>query len=153
MMTVFSSLSNKHKQYSVLALASLFFILGIYQITASTNDTTIPVFSNGFVIAVAFWAFSRRYSDKFIKQHAHGNALTRVNNQLVVKQAPIKKVSEVDITRISQITIADNYLSCILDGNGQGFDFQIIGKACDIKVHVSSILTVNEQQTITITVV
>lgn len=153
MITVFSNLSNKQKQYSLLALASLFFILGIYQITASTNDDPIPVFSNGFVIAVAFWAFSRRYSDKFIKQHAIVNALTRVNEQLVVKQAPIKKVSEVDITRISQITIADNYLSCILDGNGQGFDFQVIGKASDIETQVTSILTANEQHTITITVV
>ncbi|OUS73427.1 hypothetical protein B5G52_04060 [Pseudoalteromonas sp. A601] len=153
MISVFSNLSNKQKQYSLLVLALLFFILGIYQITASTNDTVIPVFSNGFIIVIAFWAFSRRYSDKFIKQHALGNALTRLNEQLVVKQAPIKKVSQVDVTRITQITIADNYLSCILDGNGQGFDFQIIGKACDIETQVTSILTANEQQTITITVV
>ncbi|MCQ8878311.1 hypothetical protein NQT69_09905 [Pseudoalteromonas shioyasakiensis] len=153
MITVFSNLSNKQKQYSLLALALLFFILGIYQITASTNDTAIPVFSNGFVIAIAFWAFSRRYSDKFIKQHAIVNALTRVNEQLVVKQALIKKVSEVDISRISTLAIADNYLSCILDGNGQGFDFQIIGNASDIHARLIAILTANERQSIVITLV
>lgn len=153
MITIFSNLSNKQKQRSLLALAVIFFILGIYQITAPTNDDPIPVFSNGFIIAIAFWAFSRRYSDKFIKQHALVNAITRADNQLIVNQAPIKKVSQVDVKRISQITIADNYLSCILDGNGQGLDFQIIGKASDIETRVTSILTASEQHSITLTVV
>ncbi|MFY8325071.1 hypothetical protein [Pseudoalteromonas sp. ZZD1] len=153
MITIFSNLSNKQKQRSLLALAVIFFILGIYQITAPTNDDPIPIFSNGFIIAIAFWAFSRRYSDKFIKQHALVNAITRADNQLIVNQAPIKKVSQVDVKRISQITIADNYLSCILDGNGQGLDFQIIGKASDIETRVISILTASEQHSITLTVV
>ncbi|MDQ9090072.1 hypothetical protein RC083_00555 [Pseudoalteromonas haloplanktis] len=150
---MFANLTNKQKRRSLLTLAVIFFILGIYQSTASTNGMPMLVFSNGFIIAIAFWAFSRRYSEKFIKQHALVNAITRVNNQLVIKQAPIKKIAEVDITRVSQITISDNYLSCILDGNGQGFDFQLIGKAGEINTQVNSILTVNEQQTITITVV
>jgi len=141
-----SNLTNKKKQRSLLLLAFVFFILGIYQIAMSPNGTPIPVFSNGFVIAIAFWAFSRRYSAKFIEQHSLANAITRDNNQLIVKQAPIQKVSEVDITRISQITIADNYLSCILDNNGQGFDFQIIGKACNIELHLASILTASERE-------
>ncbi|CAM3771465.1 MULTISPECIES: hypothetical protein [Pseudoalteromonas] len=150
---MFANLTNKQKRRSLLTLAVIFFILGIYQSTASTNGMPMLVFSNGFIIAIAFWAFSRRYSEKFIKQHALVNAITRVNNQLVIKQAPIKKIAEVDISRVSQITISDNYLSCILDGNGQGFDFQLIGKAGEINTQVNSILTVNEQQTITITVV
>ena len=150
---MFANLTNKQKRRSLLTLAVIFFILGIYQSTASTNGMPMLVFSNGFIIAIAFWAFSRRYSEKFIKQHALVNAITRVNNQLLIKQAPIKKIAEVDITRVSQITISDNYLSCILDGNGQGFDFQLIGKAGEINTQVNSILTVNEQQTITITVV
>lgn len=153
MISVFSSLSNKQKQYSLLALALLFFILGIYQVTASTNETPIPVFSNGFIISIAFWAFSRRYSEKFIQQHSLVNAITRVNNELVIKQVPIKKISEVDITRISKITIADNYLSCILDGNGQGFDFQILGSVSEINTHLVSILTTNERQAIVISIV
>jgi len=148
-----SNLTHKKKQRSLLSLAFVFFILGIYQVTMSPNGTPIPVFSNGFVIAIAFWAFSRRYSAKFIEQHSLANAITRDNNQLIVKQAPIQKVSEVDITRISQITIADNYLSCILDNNGQGFDFQIIGKACDIELHLVSILTASEREAIIISLV
>ena len=150
---MFINLTNPQKQRSLLLLAVVFFILGIYQVTASVNETAIPIFSNGFIIAIICWAFSRRYSEKFMKQHALVNALTRVNNQLVIKQAPIKKVSEVDITRISQITIADNYLSCILDGNGQGFDFQVIGNACDINTQINAILTASERQSIVITLV
>jgi len=148
-----SNLTHKKKQRSLLSLAFVFFILGIYQVTMSPNGTPIPVFSNGFVVAIAFWAFSRRYSAKFIEQHSLANAITRDNNQLIVKQVPIQKVSEVDITRISQITIADNYLSCILDNNGQGFDFQIIGKACDIELHLASILTASEREAIIISLV
>lgn len=150
---MFSNLTHKKKQGSLLVLALVFFILGIYQITASPNGTPIPIFSNGFVIAIAFWAFSRRYSAKFIEQHALENAITRDNNQLVVKQAPIQRVSQVDITRISQITIADNYFSCILDNNGQGYDFQIIGKACDIELHLASILTASEREAVIISLV
>ncbi|MDB2355717.1 hypothetical protein N9V89_00630 [Pseudoalteromonas sp.] len=150
---MFSNLTHKKKQGSLLVLALVFFILGIYQITASPNGTPIPIFSNGFVIAIAFWAFSRRYSAKFIEQHALENAITRDNNQLIVKQAPIQKVSQVDITRISQITIADNYFSCILDNNGQGYDFQIIGKACDIELHFASILTASEREAVIISLV
>lgn len=150
---MFSNLTHKKKQGSLLVLALVFFILGIYQITASPNGTPIPIFSNGFVIAIAFWAFSRRYSAKFIEQHALENAITRDNNQLIVKQAPIQKVSQVDITRISQITIADNYFSCILDNNGQGYDFQIIGKACDIELYLASILTASEREAVIISLV
>lgn len=150
---MFSNLTHKNKQRSLFALTTIFFILGIYQIVASPNGTPIPMFSNGFVIAIAFWAFSRRYSAKFIEQHSLANAITRDNNQLIVKQAAIQKVSEVDITRISQITITDNYLSCILDNNGQGYDFQIIGKTCDIELHLASILTASERQAINISLV
>jgi len=150
---MFSNLTNKQKQRSLLAIAAVFFILGIYQIAVPMNDTPIPVFSNGFIIAIAFWAFSRRYSDKFLKHHALVNIITRDDSQLIIKQAPIKKVSEVDISRISSLAIADNYLGCILDGNGQGFDFQIIGKASDIHNHLNSILTQSERQALTITLV
>ena len=153
MISVFSNLSNKQKQRSLLALALLFFILGVYQITVATKDTQIHFLSNGFIIAIAFWAFSRRYSDKFIQQHSLVNAITRVNNELVIKQAPIKKLSDVDIARISQITIADNYLSCILDGNGLGFDFQIVGSASEINTRLLAILTIEERQAITMTLV
>ena len=150
---MFSNLTHKKKQGSLLVLTLVFFILGIYQITASPNATPIPIFSNGFVIAIAFWASSRCYSAKFIEQYALENAITRDNNQLIVKQAPIQKVSQVDITRISQITIADNYFSCILDNNGQGYDFQIIGKACDIELHLASILTASEREAVIISLV
>lgn len=141
-------LTNKQKQRALLAAAGLFFLLGLYQVTNS--HASLLNFTNGFILAIALWAFSRRFSEKFIKQHALVNALTRSNDQLIVKQAPIKKVSEVDITRISQITIADNYVSCILDGNGQGFDFQVIGNVSDINAQVNAILTANERQSITI---
>lgn len=49
--------------------------------------------------------------------------------------------------------IADNYLSCILDGNGQGFDFQILGSVSEINTHLVSILTTNERQAIVISIV
>lgn len=148
---MFSNLTNKQKQRGLLILAGLFFIFGLYQLQQPVGAN--HVLSNGFVVAIAFWAFSRRYSQQFLEKNMVTAAITREGNELIIKQSMVNKLSRLDIPRISKITIGDNYLSCILDGNGQGFDFQLVGKACELKTHMCSILAANEQQTIHITLV
>ena len=148
---MFSNLTNKQKQRGLLILAGLFFIFGLYQLQQPVGAN--HVLSNGFVVAIAFWAFSRRYSQQFLEKNTLTAAITREGDELIIKQSMASKLSRLNIPRISKITIADNYLSCILDGNGQGFDFQLIGKAGEINIQVNSLLTANEQQTIQITLV
>lgn len=60
-----------------------------------------------------------------------------------LKISPFSKKSSlvmIEIQRISEMTIGDNCLSIIIDGNGNGYDFQLVGTNEEINSRLNSLL-------------
>ena len=82
-----------------------------------------------------------RSTEKFAAKSALSKTLTATDTSLTVKQVYYgEQVKTVELSRITQLKVADNYLAVILDGNGQGYDFQIKGKAEAITERLNEIL-------------
>jgi len=81
-------------------------------------------------------------TEKFVAKAALSNTITATDTSLTVKQVyyQCEKEEILELSRISQLKVADNYLAVILDGNGQGYDFQIKGKAEAITERLNEIL-------------
>ncbi|MCQ8880240.1 hypothetical protein NQS96_00325 [Pseudoalteromonas shioyasakiensis] len=121
-----------------LALAVLFCGIGVY----SLQSDSLPISSfTGFIFAIGFLAQAYRYTEKFVAKTALSKTLTATDTSLTVKQVYYgEQVETLELSRITQLKVADNYLAVILDGNGQGFDFQIKGKAQAITERLNEIL-------------
>ena len=60
-----------------------------------------------------------------------------------LKISPFSKKSSlvmIEIQRISEMTIGDNCLAIIIDGNGNGYDFQLVGTNEEINSRLNSLL-------------
>lgn len=113
---------------------------------------------SGFAIlgACYSWLFSYYFSKDFLDRYKPQSVIKRVGDLLIFRQFKgVMKVSssieeEIELSRISTLTVGDNYISVILDGNGKGFDFVLKAKRADILAHIESILTEQEKADITI---
>ena len=110
-----------------LALAVLCVGFGVYSVQSEPNTI---VSYNGFIFAIGFMVQAYRSTEKFAAKTALIKTLTTTDTSLTVKQVYYgDKEETLELSRITQLKVADNYLAVILDGNGQGYDFQIKGKA------------------------
>ena len=110
-----------------LALAMLFICIGVYSL--QSDSLSISSFT-GFIFAIGFMVQAYRSTEKFAAKSALSKTLTVTDTSLTVKQVYYgDKEETIELSRITQLKVADNYLAVILDGNGQGYDFQIKGKA------------------------
>ena len=121
-----------------LALTMLFICIGVY----SLQSDSLPISSfTGFIFAIAFMVQAYRSTEKFAAKTALSKTLTATDTSLTVKQVYYgDKEETLELSRITQLKVADNYLAVILDGNGQGYDFQIKGKAEAITKRLNEIL-------------
>ncbi|WFO20097.1 hypothetical protein ATS73_005190 [Pseudoalteromonas sp. H100] len=62
----------------------------------------------------------------------------------------ISDQESIEVKRISIVNISDNWLSIIIDGNGNGYDFQLLGSKDEIYQQFNSLLNSDEKENIDI---
>lgn len=99
-------------------------------------------------------ASSLLYSYRFTKSYATKNSLFN----LIKRKADLLEISRIKtspfsskspqvslaVHRISTVTIGNNWLSIIIDGNGNGYDFQLVGSKEVIVDYLNSQFDENE---------
>lgn len=96
-----------------------------------------------------FFNYAAKQSEKFKQANALTGLIQRDGAQLVLYNKHISpsylspKVT-LDIARISVITIRDSYIGVIVDDNGNGYDFQLLGSTEEIKERIMSLLSEQE---------
>ena len=108
------------------------------------------------VSMLGFSCFScaKRYTPGYQEQVSLKQLIYRTQNMITFKGKPesgcvLEKGIELAAERLSILTIRDDYLSAIIDGNGNGWDFFVFGSAGEIEAHLRSLLSVDEQALIT----
>ncbi|MGX1110993.1 hypothetical protein ACSSVW_000372 [Pseudoalteromonas sp. MBR-15] len=136
---MFLNLTAKHMLSLNSALSVLFLGVGVYGIL-SDDALPFPSFS-AFVAAVFFALQAVRSTDKFAAKTALSNTLIATNTHLKVTQFYYSSKEQLlELNRITEFKVADNYLAVILDKNGQGYDFQIKGKSDAIIERLNDII-------------
>ncbi len=116
----------------------LLFILNEYQET----ETSV----NFLALSVACLLLSYRTSRQYKIKNSPMSLIERREGHLAIsrlKISPFSKKSSlvmIEIQRISEMTIGDNCLSIIIDGNGNGYDFQLVGTNEEINSRLNSLL-------------
>ena len=88
---------------------------------------------------------------KYKQDNALTNQIRRDGDVLKIKNKSLHTVigtdksQSIEINRISKVTIINEGLSIIIDGNGTGFDFFLSDDAQDIAEHFKSLLSHQEQ--------
>jgi len=105
-----------------------------------------------FMLGSSCISYARKYSQNYQRQSALDSLITRHEQSLTFKGKPESgyedKGIDLDVARLSILTIRDDYLSVIIDGNGNGWDFFVVGTAQDIEQHIRSLLSKIEQNNI-----
>jgi len=105
-----------------------------------------------FVLGFSCISLARKYSQSYVQQCKLDNLITRNQQLLTFKNKPEsgceEKGVDLDASRLSVLTIKDDYLSVIIDGNGNGWDFFVVGTAQEIELHIRSLLSKEEQDQI-----
>lgn len=132
---------------SLLSLVLLGMFISSYM---SLGDKQYYLLILGFSTALLAYKFS----DGFKVKNNINKLMFRDGNHLSissVKQFPLNnksKVEVIEIGRISVITIGKDWLSVIIDGNGNGYDFQLLGSESEIRNQINLLLTEQELSTI-----
>ena len=138
----------------VIAVCSIIVMFyGFYQFGFTDN----PYFGLSFSVfcfsLTNFVIQTNRFKQRnHVKQliHRNGDILTIKNAQKNLFGTMPMSEQAIEIARISKVTVADNYLSIIVDGNGNGFDFFLHNASKDIKKHLISLLSPIESNSICI---
>lgn len=103
----------------------------------------MSIFTLANLITLAF-----RTSNTYKKKNDIKNLIRREEQLLFCQSTSMSPASILLIDKIGEITVSNNYLSFIEVGNGQGYDFQVKGRAHDIMTHLYSILKPQEIKSI-----
>ncbi|TLX46683.1 hypothetical protein C1E24_12520 [Pseudoalteromonas phenolica] len=112
-----------------------------------------PVLPDYLVIcmAILFAGQCYRFHPKYKQDNALTNQIRRDGDVLKIKNKSLhtvigtQKSQRIEIERISKVTVIDEGLSIIIDGNGAGFDFFLNDSGKDIAEHLKSLLSPQEQ--------
>ena len=112
-----------------------------------------PVLPDYLVIcmAIVFAGQCYRFHPKYKQNNALTNQIRRDGDVLKIKNKSLHTVmanrrsQSIEIKRISKVTVIDEGLSIIVDGNGAGFDFFLNDNAQDITKHFQSLLSQQER--------
>ncbi|OUS32266.1 hypothetical protein A9Q98_01550 [Thalassotalea sp. 42_200_T64] len=94
--------------------------------------------------------FAYRFTQNYITKNSLMNLIKRHGEIIEVsrlKTVPFSNKSarvSLDVNRISKVTVSNNLLSIIIDGNGNGYDFQLIGSNSHINKYFRSLFNENE---------
>ena len=144
---------NKWQSISLI-LGVVFLLLCIAFIIFVGFD--YPVFLLGTFSGTSFFiTYAVKQSREFQIANQLTSLLQRHQNILNichqhVSPSMLSEPVSIEIARISKMTVLDEYLSVILDDNGQGYDFKLSGDADAIKLRLKELLTKEELQHITL---
>lgn len=119
-----------------------------------TGDGPILGVMSASVISISSFYWSRKYSKNAsdiypLTTHISRNEDTftfiGIHDKSYSKTEGVKVAAD----RLSILSIRDDYLSVIIDGNGNGWDFFVLGSASEIEAHLRSLLSIDEQALIT----
>lgn len=131
---------------------ALFLALGLVAMIGTLYDRSINQELNTtyLVISLSSFLFAYKFSPSFLKKNALSNLIKRQDGIVEIsrlKTAPwinVSKKESIEASRISQVTISNNLLSIIIDGNGRGYDFQLAANQSQIKEHFCSLFSESE---------
>jgi len=138
-------ITNTFYKNSLIIFATL--LLGVFFINWYKNDD-VEIYLLFFTISCLL--FSYRFTKSYIAKNSLSNLVKRKANILEVsrlKTAPFSNKSvpvSLEISRISKLRIGNNWLSIIIDGNGNGYDFQLIGTKEVIVGYLNTLFSENE---------
>jgi hypothetical protein len=115
------------------------------------HEELIPVLLL-FILGTSCISYAQQYSRSYQQQSSLDTLITRNQQSLTFKGKPDNGYEEegveLDASRLSILSIRDDYLSVIIDGNGNGWDFFVVGSAKDIEQHIRSLLSDSEKEKI-----
>lgn len=130
-------------------LQGLAFVFLVYAVVLWVNDRE----GIGFAIlgGCYSWLFSYYFSKDYVDRYKPESVIQRDGETILFRQFKgVMKSSSyleqrIELQRISTITVGDNYVSVILDGNGNGYDFILKAKRADIVSHIEATLSAEER--------
>ena len=149
---------TKNRKMRVNALKVFGTITGLTAVYRAFEYVTVDGQILGIVVPALlsciafFWArdFSKRGKDIY----SLDKLITRAEDKMTFRGTiesgyVIEKGIELEVSRLSILSIRDDYASVIIDGNGNGYDIMLDDSAQAIESHIRSLLSEVEQENIT----
>lgn len=133
------------------ALTGIAAVVRAYQYMA--NDGALLGIASMSLISLLSFYWAWHYIRLNAGDYSLEKLIHRDQDRFIFKGKPqsgyvIEQGIELDVSRLSVLTIRDDYLSVIVDGNGNGYDFFIQGTVQEIEQHIRSLLSLKEQRSI-----
>ena len=99
-------------------------------------------------------SFRYRFTDEYKAKHSPHNLIKRSAGTIKITKPNLSRFKfisdqeSIEVKRISIVNISDNWLSIIIDGNGNGYDFQLLGSKDEIYQQFNSLLNSDEKEDI-----
>ncbi|TMP40608.1 hypothetical protein CWB96_18560 [Pseudoalteromonas citrea] len=140
---IFKIFNNKKKLY--LPLILIFSVAYFFAIAVFKLDEILLIFAP-FALYIFFTGHRYTLLSKFKTANSIDFFITKEGEHLIIQNSQLIKGRQIEIkcARISIVTIKDNYLSIIVDGNGNGYDFYPIADRDQIKHRIITLL--NKEQ-------
>lgn len=150
-------MSNKRKlrQNALIALGTL---TGIVAVVRTYNffvdDGQLLGIASMLVLSLSSFYWARHYAKLSAGDFALPVLISREGDKIVFKSKPqggykLEQGVELEVARLSVFSIREDYLSVIVDGNGNGYDFFVDGSGNEIEQYLRSILSSDEFENIT----
>lgn len=139
-----------HFSDSTLKLLLVIFSITMFGLYMTSMLKTGHANSSQLIFAISGALFSYKFSDKYKSKNSLDKLIERKEGKLEIsflRTIPFSSISRtklIEINRISIVSIGKNWLSIIIDGNGNGYDFQMIGSQKGIEAHLKSLLAEEE---------
>lgn len=135
---------------NTLKLLFAIFSAIMFGLFISSTFTTGDAKTYQLILALSGVLYSYKFSDNYKSKNSIENLIKRKDGKLEISSTKFFSftdkfsVESIDVSRISIASIGKNWLSIIIDGNGNGFDFQLLGSKRDIETHLKSLLLEQE---------
>lgn len=147
--------NQRLKQKALFALGMLTGLTALYRMYdyMMADGKLLAVFSMS-VLSISSFYWVSRYQKMGKGDYSVDKLITREQGNMTFRGVPasgyvLEKGIELDVNRLSILGIREDYLSVIIDGNGNGYDFILAGDGQDIESHIRSLLSEEEQENIT----
>jgi len=141
--------NNPFYKYLFILLALIF--LGVFFVDWYRDN----IFKAYLVFcAISCLLFSYRFTKKYNAKNSLVNLMKREAGIIQIsrlKTIPFSNKSiqvSLEVSRISTLTVSNNLLSIIIDGNGNGYDFQLIECKQAIADYLQTLFSENEMSNI-----
>jgi len=147
--------NNKLKVKALLALGTLAGLAAAFRIyDYVTADGQIMGIISMSLLSLTSFYWVRSYAKLGDGDYSVDKLITRDQDKITFRGNPasghvIEKGIELDVNRLSILSIRDDYASVIIDGNGNGYDIMLNDSAQTIESYIRSLLSEKEQENIT----